>query len=131
MSDPNVNPQQPQQPQYGQQPPPGQQPQYGEQPPQYGEQQPQYGQQPYQYPAQPRGYNVLSIVALVLAFFFSIVGVILGFVSLSQIKRTGEQGRGLAIAAIIVGFAEIVLGIIFAIVFFAFFANAAATYNNY
>ena len=89
-----------------------------------------YGQQsPYPYQQQSRGYNVLAIVSLVLAFFFSIVGVILGFISLSQIKRTGEQGRGLAIAAIIVGCAEIVLGIIFAIIFFALFANAAANYN--
>lgn len=145
MSDPNVNPQQPQQPQ----PPYGQQPQYGDQPPaqqpygqpQYGQQpyaqqpygqQPQYGEQsPYPYQPQPRGYNVLAIVSLVLAFLFSIVGVILGFIALSQIKKTGEQGRGLAIAAIIVGCAEIVLGIVFAIVFFALFANAAAHYNTY
>jgi peptidyl-prolyl cis-trans isomerase B (cyclophilin B) len=67
----------------------------------------------------------------VLAFLFSIVGVILGFIALSQIKRTGEQGRGLAIAAIIVGFAEIALGLIFGIIFFAFFANVAANYKNY
>ena len=31
------------------------------------------------------------------------VGAILGFVSLGQIKRTGEQGRGMAIAGIVIG----------------------------
>ncbi len=97
----------------------------------YPPQQPVPPQQPqYQYPPQ-RGYNTMSIVALVLAFFFSIVGVILGFVALSQIKRTGEQGRGLAIAAIIVGFVEIALSIIFGVIFFAIFAHAAATYRTY
>lgn len=88
MSDPNLNPQ----------PLPPQQPQ-----------QPQYGA--YQQP-QPAGYNTMSIVAFILAFFVSIVGIILGFVALSQIKRTGEQGRGLALAAVIIGFVEVAIGIL-------------------
>ncbi len=91
------------------------------------QQQPQYAAAP---PAQP-GYNTLAIVGFILAFFVNLVGVILGFVALSQIKRTGEQGRGLAIAAIIIGLAEIVLGIIFAIIIIASLGVAAANYNNY
>lgn len=85
MSDPNLNPQ----------PLPPQQPQYGA----------------YQQP-QPAGYNTMSIVAFILAFFVSIVGIILGFVALSQIKRTGEQGRGLALAAVIIGFVEVAIGVL-------------------
>ncbi len=54
----------------------------------------------------------MSIVAFILAFFVSIVGIILGFVALSQIKRTGEQGRGLALAAVIIGFVEVAIGIL-------------------
>ena len=47
--------------------------------------------------------NVLAIVGLILAFFFPLIGAILGHVALSQIKKTGESGRGLALAAVIIG----------------------------
>ncbi len=77
------------------------------------------------------GYNTLAIVGFILAFFVSLVGAILGFVALSQIKRTGEQGRGLAIAAIIIGLVEIVLGIVVAIIVIASLGVAAANNNNY
>lgn len=63
-------------------------------------------------PAQTDKYNVLAIVGFVAAFFVNIVGIVLGFIALSQIKRTGEKGRGLALAAIIIGFASIVISII-------------------
>ena len=92
MSDSNLNPQ----------PLPPQQPQYA---------------QPYGA-AQPR-WNVLAIVAFVATFFISILGIILGFIALSQIKRTGEQGRGLALAAVIIGFIALALGIIFSIIIIA------------
>jgi len=61
-----------------------------------------YGQ-PYGYPA-PAPTNALAIVALVLALMgISIGGVVAGHLSLSQIKRTSEQGRGMALAGLIVG----------------------------
>ena len=108
MSDPNLNPQ----------PLPPQQPQ-----------QPQYGA--YQQP-QPVGYNTMSIVAFILAFFVSIVGIILGFVALSQIKRTGEQGRGLALAAVIIGFVEVAIGIlIFIFVLIALGIAASQGHSTY
>ncbi|MFF1573602.1 DUF4190 domain-containing protein [Leifsonia sp. NPDC058292] len=91
---------------------------------------PQYGEQTSYSPAPQSGYNTMSIVAFILAFFVSLVGIILGFVALSQIKRTGEQGRGLAIAAIIIGFVEIVIGVILAIVFIAIAIGAASTYST-
>jgi len=53
-------------------------------------------------------------VAGVLPFLFGVscvVGIVLGFVALGQIKRTNgaQQGRGLAIAGISVGFALIAI----------------------
>ncbi len=42
----------------------------------------------------------------------SIAGVICGHIALSQIKKTGEQGRGMAIAGLIIGYIGIVLAII-------------------
>jgi len=61
----------------------------------------------------------MAIVAFIVTSFINIVGIILGFVALNQIKRTGEKGHGLALAAIIIGFASIVLGIIITIVVFS------------
>jgi hypothetical protein len=46
----------------------------------------------------------------------AIVGVVLGFVSLNQIKMSGEGGRGMAIAGIVIGFVWIALHIILAII---------------
>ena len=51
-----------------------------------------------------RRTNTLAILSLVAAFVASFVGVVLGIVALLQIRRSGEAGRGLAIAAIIIGF---------------------------
>jgi hypothetical protein len=102
-------PQPDQQPGQGPQPGHGQ-PQYGQ--PQYG--QPQYGQ-PYGAPGygpppgypQPYAYgrptNTMAILALVMAFVFAPAGLILGIVARKQVRRTGEDGDGLALAAIITG----------------------------
>jgi len=51
----------------------------------------------------PRRTSTLAILALVAAFVASSVGVVLGVVALAQVRRTGEAGRGLAIAAIVIG----------------------------
>ena len=51
-----------------------------------------------------RRTNTLAILSLVAAFVASFVGVVLGIVALLQIRRSGEAGRGLAIAAIVIGF---------------------------
>jgi peptidyl-prolyl cis-trans isomerase B (cyclophilin B) len=52
-----------------------------------------------QYAPQP-GTNGLAIASFVLAFFVSLLSIIFGHVALSQIKRTGERGRGLALAGL-------------------------------
>ena len=65
----------------------------------------------------PEKWNVLSIVAFVIVFFgFSLVSIILGFIGLNQIKKTGERGRGLALWAIVLGFVSIIIGIIVSII---------------
>lgn len=51
----------------------------------------------------PKPTNVLAIVALVSSFLLAPLGLILGFVSRQQIRQRGEEGAGLALAAIIVG----------------------------
>ncbi len=109
------------QPGYGQ---PGHQP-YGQ--PAYG--QPAYGQAAPGY-GPPAGYappwarptNTMAILALVLAFVFAPAGLVLGIIARRQIRQTGEQGDGLALAGIIIGgifTALFVLMILFMIIAFA------------
>src|SRR3954464_2928480 len=45
----------------------------------------------------------MAILALVLAFVFAPAGLILGIIARKQIRQTGEEGSGLALAGIIVG----------------------------
>ncbi|HVL61702.1 MAG TPA: DUF4190 domain-containing protein [Microbacterium sp.] len=63
-------------------------------------------------------WNVLSIVALVISILgFNIIAVILGFIALNQVGKSGERGKGLANAAIIIGLVSIILGFIFGFLF--------------
>jgi hypothetical protein len=50
-----------------------------------------------------RPTNTLAIVSLIVVFPFSAVGLVLGYVALAQIKKTRENGRPLALAAVVVG----------------------------
>jgi len=101
----------------------GGQPQYGQQP---------YGQQPYGQPLAQDKYNVLAIVSLVSAFFVSLAAIITGHIALSQIKKTGEKGRGLAIAGLVLGYLGIVAGIIGAILFVVLIASTSSNgYSSY
>ncbi|MDD9153350.1 MULTISPECIES: DUF4190 domain-containing protein [Plantibacter] len=141
-------------PQYGEQPKYGQpQAPYGEQQNPYGQPQAPYGQQqnpygqpaaPYGQPQAPYGYaqptgpktNVMAIISLIAPFVgFGVVGLVLGIIALGQIKRTGEQGRGLALAGTIVSGVSVLAGIvviIFYILIFAGVMGAASSYDyNY
>ena len=110
-------------------------PAYGSPPPQYQPYPPQFqpGQQQYQaggapqYPGYPPQYvpgmnptNPLAIASMIVSIVgFGLIGVILGHIALSQINRSNgfERGRGFAIAGLIIGYAEIALGLIVAIGF--------------
>jgi len=68
--------------------------------------------------------NTLAIVTLILGILgFNIIAVILGFVSLNQIKKTGEQGRVMAIIGLILG----LIGVLIFVLWLVFFGIAAAT----
>jgi Domain of unknown function (DUF4190) len=56
--------------------------------------------------------NTMAILALVLGFFVSIFGIIFGHVALSQIRRTGEGGRALAIAGLVLGYVGVGLAVV-------------------
>ncbi|MGN6501669.1 MAG: DUF4190 domain-containing protein [Pseudolysinimonas sp.] len=60
--------------------------------------------------------NTLAIISLVLSLVgVSLGGVICGHIALSQIRRTGEAGHGLAMAGLIIGYVFIGLGVLFVI----------------
>jgi hypothetical protein len=71
---------------------------------------PQYGSA-----SAPAKTNTLAIVGLILAFVFNIAGLIVSIIALNQIKRTGENGRGLALAGLIISIVSIVFGVIWII----------------
>ena len=62
----------------------------------------------YNQPPQQEETNVLAIIGLVLAFLMPPVGGVVSIIALNQIKKTGQKGKGIAIAGIIVGFFAIV-----------------------
>ncbi|MBT4604750.1 DUF4190 domain-containing protein [archaeon] len=49
-----------------------------------------------------KGTNTLSILSLIFSFLFWPLGLIFGIVSLGQIKKSKEEGKGLAVAGIII-----------------------------
>jgi eukaryotic-like serine/threonine-protein kinase len=51
--------------------------------------------------------NSLATVSLILAFVFAPAGAVLAHLGLSQIKRTGQPGRGRAVAALVVSYTVI------------------------
>lgn len=59
-----------------------------------------------------RPTNTLAITSLVVVFVVALAGLILGYIALSQIKRTREGGRSLALAAVVVGWVGSVVGIL-------------------
>jgi hypothetical protein len=95
-------------PGYGPPPPGYGQPPYGQAP--YGQQ--PYGQPPYGQPYAASKTNTLAIISLVAAFFCSPAGLACGIVALNQMKRTGEGGRGLAIAGIVISGLSLAFGVL-------------------
>lgn len=130
---PGGHPPVPPAPAYGSPPAYGSAPAYGA-PPAYGAA-PAYG---YGYGA-PAKTNTLAIVSLIasisafviLPFIGSVVGVITGHMSLSQLKTNGEQGRGLALAGTIVGWVGLGLAVLGIIAAIAFFGLMVASYEQY
>nr|WP_228507960.1 DUF4190 domain-containing protein [Herbiconiux sp. VKM Ac-1786] len=70
--------------------------------------------------------NTLAIITIILAFVFSIAGIVTGHIALKQIDRTGEQGRGLAKAGLILSYVFTGLGVLLVIFYVVFVVLAIA-----
>ena len=46
--------------------------------------------------------NVMAILSLIFSFIFAPIGLVFGFISLNQIKKSGEDGKNLAIAGLVI-----------------------------
>lgn len=99
---------------------------------------PGYAAAPGQAYAPVAPTNSLAVVALIsgiaglviIPFIGSIVAIITGHMSLGKLKTSGEQGRGMALAGLIMGYVGIAfaaLGIILLIIFIPLLA----TYSTY
>lgn len=114
----------------------GEQPQYGapqqpqaQQPNPYAQEYGYAGQQQYTQPGygqpyaqQPAAYpqdrwNGMAIAGFVCSFIFSIVGLVLSIIGYNQTKKTGEKGKELALAGIIISGLSIVMTIVMIIAF--------------
>ncbi|MER7166128.1 DUF4190 domain-containing protein [Micromonospora sp. NPDC000207] len=50
------------------------------------------------------GTNVMAVLSLIFAFVFAPAGIVLGHLAKRQIRRSGEQGDGLATWGLILGY---------------------------
>jgi hypothetical protein len=60
--------------------------------------------------------NVVAVLALIFGLVLGLVAIPLGHVALSQIRRTGESGRGMAIAGLILGYLSLVVVLAYVVV---------------
>ncbi len=64
-----------------------------------------------QAPANQTSTNGFAIASLIMGLIpgLNILAIIFGFVALSQIKATGQGGKGMAIAGLVLGFASLII----------------------
>ncbi|WP_234800198.1 DUF4190 domain-containing protein [Mycolicibacterium diernhoferi] len=76
------------------------------------------------------GTNAMSIAALVCSLVLAPLGIVFGHIALSQIKRSGEDGRGLAIAGLVIGYIFTAVALLWIIVTVVFIGAVASTINE-
>ncbi|WP_396882481.1 DUF4190 domain-containing protein [Mycobacterium sp. SMC-4] len=78
--------------------------------------------------------NGMAIAALVCALVLAPLGIVFGHIALSQIKRTGEDGRGLAIAGLVIGYiftGIVVLYFVVVLIFIGWLSSVVNDSNYY
>nr|BFE88993.1 hypothetical protein GCM10020093_115940 [Planobispora longispora] len=101
------------------------------------------GYDPYGYgygAPPPRPNNGMAIATLVMGIaglfvcgITSLVGIVLGHVSLGQIKKTGEEGRGMAIAGLVLSYFGVACWVIVLLIWLGILGvifGTAATYSG-
>ena len=98
------------------------------------------GPGPYQMPGGypppvKRGTNTMAILALVCAFLFAPAGIVLGVLARREIRRTGEEGWGLATAGVVISIAYMAIAagllVIWIIAAIAFTSTMNNNFQNF
>ena len=80
--------------------------------------------------ARTNGFAIASLACGIGQFMFgplaTIPAIVFGHMARSQIRRTGEQGAGLALAGLILGWAAVVLGVLLVVFGLAVFAGMSS-----
>lgn len=94
-------------------------------------QEPAYTQAPAGYGTYQAPTSGLAIAALVVTFFAPLIGLILGYSARKDIliSNGAKGGRGVANAAIALGWIFTLLGFVLLIVYIAYFASLSNSYN--
>lgn len=71
-------------------------------------------------PVAPRPWNALAIVAFVVAFVAPPGGIVCGHIARRQIRTSGEQGDGLALAGLILGYVFTAAIVLFIVIWVGF-----------
>jgi hypothetical protein len=96
----------------------------------HGQPAPGYGAPVYGAPGfapTPQRTNVMAILGLVFAFVFSPLGIVFSAIGLSQTKKRGEGGRGLAIAGLILSIVFLLISLLLFFFVFAAVKDAVET----
>jgi peptidyl-prolyl cis-trans isomerase B (cyclophilin B) len=97
----------------------------------WGPPQQPWGGQYTGYPPPPRPTNNMAVAALIGSLLFAPLGIIFGHISLSQIKRSGEDGHGLAIAGLVIGYLMTIVSIIAIVAMVLFLYLAGRTLDGF
>jgi hypothetical protein len=54
-------------------------------------------------------YNKMAVAALVCAVLVPPFGILMGHIAWAQTARSGERGHGLALAALVIGYVELLV----------------------
>ena len=71
-----------------------------------------------------RPWNALAIIAFVLAFVVPPGGIVCGHIARRQLRTSGEQGDGLALAGLVLGYVLTAVVVLLVLVWLAFAAAA-------
>lgn len=84
----------------------------------------------YGYYGPPRGTNGFAIASLVCAFVCAPLGVTFGVMARKQIRESGQDGDGLALAGIIVSAVSIALLVVWFLLVVVLFSSAGTVHIN-
>jgi hypothetical protein len=75
--------------------------------------------------------NAFALVSIILAFVQPIAAVVFGHIALSQIKRNGDAGRGMALTGLIIGYVYVAFIVLFVIAYVGFIITMVASIGTW